>query len=366
MPDPFVAQLGRISGPLLAPNLIRNGIDLSFNNDLLLLKTEDFQIGINTTPTDDLTVFGTSRTTFKNSNSAIIDNNLLFQTSIISSILGPINISPDDNDPKTLIDNLIITDISYNAVIGFNENTIYSVNNNNIIFNSAATIELEANTTITENDVTTSTLRVLGNITVGGDLSTTSNIIIGDQPLDVVIINADFTQDINPGVDLSYDLGKNNKRWNNTYIDDWTKISTIRPEKAIVNNQLLIDGVTGVIQPSTTNTDLFVTAATGNILLDRIQIITNEIRNLNDTPLALTSLGIGYWKIGGTNGFVIPSGTTDQRPTNPEVGDTRWNTDLNYVECFDGNSYLLSIGPGEQISPEKMEELGNLYSLILG
>ena len=134
MPDPFVAQLGRISGPLLSANLVRNGIDLSFNNDLLLLKTEDSRIGINTTPTDDLTVFGTSRSTFKNSNSAIIDNNLLFQTSIISSILGPINISPDTDNPRTLIDNLIVTDASYNAVIGFNENTISSVNDNNIIF----------------------------------------------------------------------------------------------------------------------------------------------------------------------------------------------------------------------------------------
>jgi hypothetical protein len=47
------AELGRISGPLLADNLVRNGIDLSFRNfqadpDLLYLNVVDGRIGVNT------------------------------------------------------------------------------------------------------------------------------------------------------------------------------------------------------------------------------------------------------------------------------------------------------------------------------
>lgn len=368
MPDPFVAQLGRISGPLLSANLFRNGIELSFDNDLLLLKTQDKLVGINTVPIDELTVNSTIRSTFGKASTALIGNNLSVQASIISSIQGSISIVPRNDDPRTLIDNLAVTDISYNAVIGFNDNTIYSVDDNNIVVNATSSVLLEANTAITENenDLLNPALSVVGSINIDGNLSTTSNIIIGDEPLDVVVINTDLTQDINPGTDLAYDLGSFEKKWNNVYIDDWTKIGNIIPDTAIISNQLLVDGVNSVIQPSSPNTDLIITAATGNVLLDRIQIITNEVKNLDETPLTLTPLGIGYWKIGGTNGFVIPNGTTAERPTAPEVGDTRWNTELNYVECFDGTSYILSIGPGEQISPEVMEELGNLYSLILG
>jgi hypothetical protein len=365
MPDPFVAQLGRISGPLLAPNLVRNGIDLSFNNDLLLLKTEDFKIGINTTPTDDLTVNSTIRSVTGLAEIGTVDN-IIFQSSIISSISGPIEISPTGSTPSTYFNNLVITDSSYSGIIGFNENIIYSLSDNNIILNASGDIRLLADTRIIESDVDTPTLDVQGSIELDGDLSTTSNIFIGDNVLDVVVVNSDFTQDILPGTDLTYDLGSVEKRWANVFVDDWTKISNINTQNALINNQLLIDGVNSVIQPSTPDTDLIVTAATGNVLLDRIQIITNEIKNLNETPLTLTSIGDGYWKIGDSNGFVIPSGTDDERPSNPEVGDTRWNTDQNFVECFDGTSYLLSIGPGKQISTADMEDLGHIYTLMLG
>ena len=56
--------IGRISGPLLKSNLIRNGIDLAFETDLLYLDVTNNRIGINTaTPQYDLDVNGTIRTT---------------------------------------------------------------------------------------------------------------------------------------------------------------------------------------------------------------------------------------------------------------------------------------------------------------
>jgi len=42
----------------------------------------------------------------------------------------------------------------------------------------------------------------------------------------------------------------------------------------------------------------------------------------------------GYVKFSGSNGVVIPSGTTLQRPTNPEIGTFRYNNTLNYVEVY--------------------------------
>ena len=40
--------VGRISGPLLKSNLIRNGIDLAFENDLLYLDVNNLRVGVKT------------------------------------------------------------------------------------------------------------------------------------------------------------------------------------------------------------------------------------------------------------------------------------------------------------------------------
>ena len=64
-----MAQVGRISGPLLQANLERNGIDLAFRNDLsttqlLYLDVNNGKIGVNNaTPTKELDVLDTIQTT---------------------------------------------------------------------------------------------------------------------------------------------------------------------------------------------------------------------------------------------------------------------------------------------------------------
>ena len=56
--------VGRISGPLLKDNLLRNGVNLAFETNLLYLDVVNGRIGINTaTPDHELSVSGTTRTT---------------------------------------------------------------------------------------------------------------------------------------------------------------------------------------------------------------------------------------------------------------------------------------------------------------
>src|SRR6056300_834490 len=56
--------VGRISGPLLKSNLIRNGIDLAFETDLLYLDVNNQRIGVkNSAPQYELDITGTTRTT---------------------------------------------------------------------------------------------------------------------------------------------------------------------------------------------------------------------------------------------------------------------------------------------------------------
>ena len=71
-----MAQLGRISGPLLEQNLAREGIDLKFSNttfdsvSLLYLAVSDGRIGVKTdTPVFDLDINGDTKTS-----NLIVDN----------------------------------------------------------------------------------------------------------------------------------------------------------------------------------------------------------------------------------------------------------------------------------------------------
>ena len=55
--------IGRISGPLLKQNLIRDGVNLAFETDLLFLDVVNSRIGVNSAaPQYALDVVGTART----------------------------------------------------------------------------------------------------------------------------------------------------------------------------------------------------------------------------------------------------------------------------------------------------------------
>ena len=53
--------VGRISGPLLKANLIRNGVDLAFETDLLYLDVNNNRVGIKkSNPSYELDISGTA------------------------------------------------------------------------------------------------------------------------------------------------------------------------------------------------------------------------------------------------------------------------------------------------------------------
>jgi hypothetical protein len=362
MSDPFVAQLGRISGHMLTPNLFRDGIDLTFRNnpsdaDLLYLNVTDKRIGINTDgPAFDLDVPTIIRSTDADATSATIANLTFNPTSTISSLAGlSINISPAGNDPTVIFDRMGTESILFDG------NTILSLNNQDIIFNAngVGIIDIQSSARIREN------LEVDGSIFIGGNLSTTSNITVGDSPLDIVIINTNLTQDIEPKFDITYNIGSVEKRWSAAYIERWQEIDNIRPYSAVVNNQMLLGGDENAIHAIQPNQDLFISPDTGVYFIERLRIEDSNILNLDNTPLTLTSTGTGYYVFEDSNAMLIPSGTSAERPSQ-ETGDLRLNTELGYLEVFDGSVYIISIGPGDPVTAEEMTDFGNLYTLILG
>jgi len=106
-------ELGRISGPLLADNLKRNGTDLAFENSLLYLNVNTSRIGINSVgPSSDLTI-GTLLDDGTTGNSTLNTVNLYGTTTTnignftisgntIQHLTGGITISPNQSSNPTI------------------------------------------------------------------------------------------------------------------------------------------------------------------------------------------------------------------------------------------------------------------------
>ena len=86
---------------------------------------------------------------------------------------------------------------------------------------------------------------------------------------------------------------------------------------------------------------------------------SNFIVNLTNTT------GEAFLKIDNTSGMVVPQGTTAQRPVSPEVGHTRYNLTLEYLETWNGSNWINAAGEVESIEASDVEELAYVFNLIL-
>lgn len=363
-----MSQLGRISGPLLNDILNRDGVDLSVETNLLYIDVSNGRIGINqpgNVPSHDLDIYGYTRiTNLEVTTQATIDNIRITAPNTITTVTGPIYITPTEtSNPYIQLERVLTGQLELNG----NQIRNYQTNGSIVLNpNAAAGFEIEDTTNITGN------LSVSGNTIVNGNLSAADNIIVGDNKLDIVQIAPDFTQDIIPGVDLNYDLGadaadSSQRRWAELYIrDDLTHTGLVLPLRVNISDQLKLDGNNGQIFALQSNDDVVLNPNTGITYIERTKWENNYITNLENTPLTLIGTGTGYYKIQGTNAISIPAGTTAERYGTPELGMTRWNTDLQLLECWDGTAWITSLGPGTIVDVPFMEDLGNIYGLILG
>jgi hypothetical protein len=301
---------------------------------------------------------------------AFISNFIISNTNRISTSFGGIDIFMTGADPEARFDTLA-SDGVY-----FNDNIIGSYTNQNIRFdpNGTGTIELQANTNATGNIFTT------GNISMSGNLSKQGNLILGDDIIDgegnlpendTVNFAMPFDQSLIPGIDLGYDLGgslgdSTRGRWAQLHSPSWNDITTIIPSSATVSDQIFIGGALHEITSVQSNDDLVLNADTGIYFIEDTKWQDDTITNLLNTPLSIKTTGIGYYRFAGTNAILIPAGDDTTRPSSPELGDTRWNTDQGYLECFDGTVYVVATGGGIEVTTEIMEDLGHVYTLMLG
>jgi hypothetical protein len=364
-----MSQLGRIGGQVLTDNLLRAGVDLAFETDLLYLDVNNNRIGVrDSTPIYDLDINSNIRTNdLSVTTQAALGNFRINSPNTITTSVGGIDVYI--NSGGQLFHDRVTT----NNLI-FDNNQISSLSNSNIVIdpNGSGTVELRANTDIIGN------VAVSGNISMGGNLSTLGTLIVGDSPIDTVTISPDFTQSIIPGDDATYAIGADagdstQRRWAQIHAAQWQNItngtwagSGIVSPVVTVSDQITLDGTINKIFAIQSNEDVFLNPYTGITRIENISWQANNITNLLNSSLTLSSTNNGYYLFADSNAMVVPAGTNLERRVSPEIGETRWNIDLDYLECYDGSVWAVSTGGGINVSVVIMEDLGHAYTLMLG
>jgi hypothetical protein len=193
--------VGRISGPLLKSNLIRNGIDLAFETDLLYLDVNNQRIGVkNSSPQYDLDITGTMRSTNINVDNNLDIANINITGNTISTSEQYLNLGTLDNivyQNKARIDGI---DIQGN-VISTNDS------HSNLEFRPNGTGEVHVH----------SDMNVTGNIHATGNISADGDIVIGDADTDSITINAEIGSDLIPDQTDTFSIGEVGKIWSEVH-----------------------------------------------------------------------------------------------------------------------------------------------------
>jgi hypothetical protein len=285
-----MSQLGRIGGQVLTDNLLRAGVDLAFETDLLYLDVANQRIGVKkSVPVYDLDVDSEIVTTNLTVTTQLsIDNIVVNSPRTFTTSVGGIDIFIAGSD--------IYHDRLITANLEVNDNYISSFSNSNITLDPAGTgtVEFLANTNIV-GDVVVGTTLAPRNININGDLSKQGSLILGDQIIDTVTINTDFAQSIIPGDDLVWSIGENTgdssaRRWAQVHSPDWTNITTgawpgsgLRPLTMTVSDQMSLDGIINKISAIQSNEDVLLNPNTGIVYVESVKF--GEIQWINPITL---------------------------------------------------------------------------------
>jgi len=204
-----MAQVGRISGPLLKANLERQGIDLAFKNvssstPVLFLDVNNNRIGVNYTGTPLSELYVPTKI---NTTSAVIDNTAQFQNWTIS----PNGISISSGDINLITDNTVPsgspmppvrltgfgTGTTSEQFLAIRDNNIGSVDNSDIVLDPAGTGTVEFPTS----------LNVDGNMFATGNIRADGNLTLGSGAEDDIVLGGELVVDLIPDATNTYKIG---------------------------------------------------------------------------------------------------------------------------------------------------------------
>ena len=384
-------QQGRIGGPLLADNLLRNGANLAFENKVLYLDVVNKRIGFNNAaPVNDLYV-----PTAIDSVNLIVDNttdigNWVVSGSTIQHVLGnPITISPSQNvNPSIstpglstanlyLYSNTFSNTVTNNAV-NFTPNGSGSINFANDSGNVQTTVNgsLHATGNITfDGNITLGTstsnritfaAEVNSNIVPVGIVNqSVQNIISQNSPL---FIGIDDESLLFVGTSYEYDLGSNSLQWNNLYSTTLTAENTTAGPISATTAKFGNINFTGNNISDTVNDINFSTTGTGQVKFNGTSFFsTANAITFPSSVVTINSTGQGYFKFAGSGGLAIPVGTNLNRPASPVEGTVRYDTVLAYVEVYSASQgWIPAYGQNANATVQNVEDSATLYSIVFG
>jgi hypothetical protein len=366
----YAQSLGRIGGQLLSPNLEFQGDDVQFDTDLLYLDVANNRIGINnygTSPealylgtlagdqaleTVNLIVDGVTTT---NSAWTISSNTIQLAT-------GALYVSPNQASSPTITANGVGS-----ANVNITDRLIATKTINESLYITPDNIGIvQVNGNMQVNGVGSLTY-VTGNVLVDGNYIAGSVINLGDATTDTIAFTADSNSDLIPSVTNTYNLGSASKKWNNIYAKTLNGTS-------IITTGAVLDGITitdnSIFSTIIANDVAISPLGTGNVTFNGLVPITGSNLNNNtdrvyNAPYYLLSTNDGYVNFAGTNAVVFPLGTTAERNT-IITGTTRYNTDLGFLEIYNGTSWQNSNGNIPLADTQYMSDNAVIYDLILG
>ena len=134
--------------------------------------------------------------------------------------------------------------------------------------------------------------------------------------------------------------------------------------KLVVDN-IEISGNT--LTTTGTDQDLILNAnGNGSIRIEDFRFQGNTITNIISAPLKLKTTGTGYIDVSDAGGFVIPVGTTVDRPVTGLLGMIRYNTNDERVELYDGVQWGSIAGSSGAVSIIDATEIAVQMAVTLG
>ena len=330
-----MAVIGRVNGPMLKENLLRQGVDLAFETNLLYLDVNNSRIGVkNATPNAELDVSG----------QAIFNNSLKINGSNLIALGSGANIYLTPNGSGKIITS---SDMSLaNISLSGNAN-VSNLNSSNYVNASV----LQSNVaTGTAPVVVTSTTRVSNlNVAVAGNLvNGNSNVLVAANS-DVTINAAGaaaFVFSTNGNLNLPSDMHLNSDQsiTGGSYLHNridfsaggGVRISSVDYASSItVNSKVWTFGMDGNLSvPGNLN-------VTGNAAISNIGIVDSTVSSTNtNANIYLAPNGTGILKVNANTAVTLPVGGSGDRPGSPAAGMLRFSTGTNSLEFHDGSQWV--------------------------
>jgi len=391
-----MAEIGRISGPLLKENLLRDTVNLRVESNLLYfdvnthaadvaltandpvtypLSTWTGRIGIHTSnPAYELDVVGTTRTNallvktngkYENAY-ADIDNIRLDGNKIQSQNGFDLELAGSTltNKVKILTNTLIDADLEVSGDVAVNGGDLTTNQTSfNLINGTATTVQAFGAAELLVFASSTGTTTFRSDVVInkdlqikGGDLTTntsTFNLFNADAST----INAfGAASTINIGAPLSGTTTVRNDLQVNGSVSvngDVNIGGNLTLGDTTFDSITVVADFTSNLIPNTTDTydlgtpdqawrNLYATniEITGNLGLSQIAIDGNKISTTeSNADLEFDTAGTGRYVFIGTGGVILPVGNTAERPTPPAIGMIRFNTDDQRVENYNGEEW---------------------------